>query len=490
MVLEEITVLVESFLRNTDSILSLRRVIPPSQYKTHLEVGKDFEGIPIMGLESYKVLEKYIPANFSRLAENTSQPNYWSFPSTYIFNLLTRAIEITNWGEGERLDSPNTVNKVAIELIQTLEGETTCIYKCRSISHLTTQNEQTLYIKGLLVRPYKEDGSMQGPKQWTKELVHGAFTDWRDKTILSIERPLSLVAQKIEGSWQEVDEKYSDNSTDISEFVLACRLIYNATLRNYWEVMGSPDPLSPYKAITYEMKDFDGLISLIRKDAIIAPEHIAGIEWLWDEIHSALNKTELQSASPIEIGLSNFTRSHLSGKSIRAIADLATCLESIMTPRTTNEIGLKLRSRTAALINTESDSIQELYSDIKNLYELRSTLIHGGFYDDEKLGKILGKIVKRDDISTNEKLALAVYRFQDIVRRALLARLTLDSLPNSPWSEANYPNLDALLADHQFRNECQEKYLNKLIEVGLGFAIEKSKPAQVTFVDSTPELDT
>jgi hypothetical protein len=225
------------------------------------------------------------------------------------------------------------------------------------------------------------------------------------------------------------------------------------------------------------------LISLIRKNADIKNIHIPGIEWLIDEIDFIFSKPEVQAATPLEIGLSNFTKSFFSGKNIRAIADLATCLESIMIQGSSSEIGLKLRSRTAAIIYTETDSIQKLYNDIRNLYDLRSTLIHGGAVDENQLMKILNKIVQRNDVSTTEKLALAVYRFQDIVRRALLARIVLESLPISPWSSVNYPNIDALLADVKFREECRDAIQEKLNDVGLAFAFEVSNSATVTFVD-------
>ena len=279
---------------------------------------------------------------------------------------------------------------------------------------------------------------------------------------ISIERPLALVTQKIQGDWDYVDEHYSDSSKAIGQFILACQLTYNATIRNYWEVMGSPDPMSPYRPTHFKFKDYDGFISLIRKNANIQKTHIPGIEWLMDEIDFVLSKPELQVATPLEVGLSNFSKSYYSGKNIRAIADLATCLESIIIQGSPTEILLKLRSRTAALIYTETDSIQKLYDDIKNLYELRSKLIHGDAIEEKKLIKILDRIINRSDISTTEKLALAVYRFRDIVRRALLARLTLDSMRNSPWSEENAKNIDALLADVQFRESCRASIGQKL----------------------------
>lgn len=480
----ELISLVEKFLKEANEPLLKRRVIPPSAYKTYLKVGKDFEGFYLMSLESYQNLEKSLPRLFPRFFPENEKLFYWKHPSMYIFNLLTRAIDLTDWNFHQELGLGNIQTSLVEGLINTFEEPDTQLYKCREVSHLTTENREVFKIKHLEVRPSPEDANSKDSIQWVAGEIRGAFVEWDERISLSIEKPLSLITHRMKGKWEYIDSQYSDKSKEIGQFILACRLIYNATIRNYWEIMGSPDPLSPYTPTHYRFEDYDGLISLIKRNAEIKRSHIKGIEWMIDEIDFAFAKPELETATPLEIGLSNFTKSFYSGKNIRAIADLATCLESIMIEKQTSEIGLKLQSRTAALIYTETDSIQKLYSDIRNLYELRSILIHGGAVDETRLRKILSKIVVRSDVSTNEKLALAVYRFQDITRRALLSRLVLESREFSPWSQSNHPNIDALLADPDFRAECRNEVRNKLTDIGLEFAIAEAQPAKVTFVDS------
>jgi hypothetical protein len=480
----ELIKLVGAFLKDANGPLIKHRVIPPSVYKTYLRVGTDFEGHYLMSLDSYKALENSLARMFPEIFSTSEVLVLYRHPSMYLPYLITRAIDITDWSTDSTLGDDLVVGRLADELIETLSNSQTSLLKAREVSHLETENNEILKIKNLEIRPTVDLRGSMDSIQWVESQIRGAFADWDKRMSFSIERPLALVTQDIHGEWDYVDEHYSDSSKQIGQFILACQLTYNATIRNYWEVMGSPDPMSPYRPSHFNFKDYDGFISLIRKTASIQKTHIPGIEWLINEIDFILSKPELKVATSLEIGLSNFSKSFYSGKNIRAIADLATCLESIMIQGSTTEISLKLRSRTAALIYTESDPIQKLYDDIKNLYDLRSILIHGGAIDEKQLIKILNQIVSRSDVSTSEKLALAVYRFHDIVRRALLSRITLSSMENSPWSKENENKIDALLADAQFRELCRESIRQKLREAGLEFAIEKSPDATVIFVDS------
>jgi hypothetical protein len=239
--------LVERFLLDATTQLVKRRVLPPSIYKTYLRVGADFEGFYLMSLDSYRELENALTEYFPEFFKDSEKLLYWQHPSMYLCNIVTRAIDKTDWNVSSHLGNNAVVELVVDELISTFSSNNSVLLKSRQVSHLSTENNEVMFVRNLEIRPSGESLEFEDSVQWVEKKVRGAFSDWDRAMSLSIERPLALITQKIEGEWEHVDSHYSDRSEAISGFILACRLIYNATIRNYWEVMGSPNPLSPYR---------------------------------------------------------------------------------------------------------------------------------------------------------------------------------------------------------------------------------------------------
>lgn len=108
----------------------------------------------------------------------------------------------------------------------------------------------------------------------------------------------------------------------------------------------------------------------------------------------------------------------------RETADMMTILESLFTAdnNITEEIGYKLRKRTATLIGFKFSDIEK---DIKNLYTERSRFVHGSFFYEIEKG-VKKETEKKDSVSGLPSPDFNfLYKHKEYVRFAILAYLNL-----------------------------------------------------------------
>jgi len=115
------------------------RVIPTSDYRRLLQVGRDYMGGDVMFLDAFKELEARLqqayPARFSRPLGHLDA----DFPNSYIFSLLEGVIARTY--PGDQHPDEDSVDKSIDEFIGVLEATERDFYYCRAVSHLTTKDE-------------------------------------------------------------------------------------------------------------------------------------------------------------------------------------------------------------------------------------------------------------------------------------------------------------------------------------------------------------
>lgn len=69
-----------------------------------------------------------------------------------------------------------------------------------------------------------------------------------------------------------------------------------------------------------------------------------------------------------------------------------TCGAALIGGRIASELTLRLKARAAALLVTDDDPAQALFTDVGQLYDLRFKLVHGGQITQKDLRKIIAKI--------------------------------------------------------------------------------------------------
>jgi hypothetical protein len=111
---------------------------------------------------------------------------------------------------------------------------------------------------------------------------------------------------------------------------------------------------------------------------------------------------------------------------------------------------------------------------VRELYALRSKLVHGGRIRERELRRSIERIStvpgERPTMTFWVALGHAIDRMRDLVRRAILARLSLAAEPNPVWPFAGPPSVDALLSDDSTRAEWRSLWHARLEDLGVAAA--------------------
>lgn len=186
-------------------------------------------------------------------------------------------------------------------------------------------------------------------------------------------------------------------------------------------------------------------------------------------------------STSFDIALTNYNRSHEAGDDFERIVDLTTALEAILTggEADTEAVGLRLRSRAAALLWTEDDPGDSLFRDVGTLYGLRSKLVHGARINENDLRKRIHSLsTVSEDSPFGVAFAVAVDRLRDIVRRAILARLCLAAGDDPLWPFEGDTAVDAALSEESQRSRWRQSWRERLQSLGAGQAVDSTTPPE------------
>jgi hypothetical protein len=219
---------------------------------------------------------------------------------------------------------------------------------------------------------------------------------------------------------------------------------------------------------------------LVQRIAVIAPGDAAGYEAVSALLDNAEVAREKMVTTSFDMALNRFTRTYTNDDLLDAFVDLATTMEAIFVSggASNEDIGLRLRSRAAALLATEEDPGRKIFTDVGRLYNIRSKLVHGGSLTMKDLERDLRNLVPNyGGVPSAVALSFALDRFRDLARRAILARLSLASGESPLWPFAGDTQVDAELADDAGRQKWRSSWTSRLSDLGLAQAINKAKPA-------------
>lgn len=468
-----------AFLTEAWSKMHELGVVPPSPYRPHLRVGRDYFGDTLMTLPTYKALEKAIEAAHLRFSEQTALGDR-DFAATYIFPFLESFIaRSAKERQDFAVDSP-----VATDVIRDLQASLAAddyeVVCCRAVSHMTTSNGQPVEFTNVRVEPV--DAPAHDHTRTLLEIVEAALPGgahtYIDADLHTYAPPEAVVIAR--GSQPTLENLNNVVSQRIERFLLLVRLLKPGTSESVFEVQGSGYPVRSPRPRLVQFRGagpaYFSFTPLAARDIVLSVDDVPRVDGLDRLLAGVEGNQPGMVFTSFGTALNKFVLSYHSFAWYEQIVDLATAFEAAMSGLSTTDVTLRLRTRAASLLATTADPAAAIFNDIKLLYGLRSKLVHGGSMPLKSLLRDIGKLSTAPaDVPQGEMPTHAVERLRDLVRRAILARTCLASgdMPLWPISLASDDYVDAALADDASRTKWRDAWHQTLASVDALGSVER-----------------
>lgn len=481
----------EAFLHAAWTVLESQQVVPTPWFHPYLQVGRDYFGPDLSVLDEYRRLEQLISARATRFDENTPL-NERDFPAQYIFSFLQAYVARSARESGPFAEHSDTVGDSIDDLLTAVDATSWEVACCRVVSHLTTVDSDDLELGGVTVHPLGNVAysTRREVVDVIGSVIKGAGTAFGREDPFVYAPPESVL------SVSALDSKPFDVAPGLSgrieSFLLAVRLLWAGTCESVFEIQGETGLV---RRFTPTMVRFRGagpsLLSpttRVRRTVRLSADDGPRIEGLWNAIRVAERPREGMAMTSFAVAVEKFQLSYHAHTWYDQLVDLTTALEAALSGKSTTDVLLRLRNRAAALLATDQDPATVIFHDVGTVYNLRSSLVHGGELTEKQLKKLITKV---STVPPNAMLGTAtgyvIDRTRDLVRRSLLARICLAGEGDeSLWPLDADPGVDAALADDDARTEWRQHWRGKLASFDALFAADR--PAQA--VDAISQEDT
>lgn len=471
----------QDFVRAAFAVLTEDNVLPTPRYHRHLAVGRDYYGPHLMELTEFKTLEARLNEKYPGRFEDPLSRKNAQFANRYIFSFLEASIARCALTGHFQADSP-AIDESITELVSVLNAGTQEVVCVRSVTHLTTASGQEVQIGDIRIIP--EHPGRGGPGNYIVQEIPGAPAAWNRELPRRYDPPHALLvtreAVEDPGDFYRATQMLSAR---LERFLLMLRLLTAGTVQTVFEISGSSMLTSP---ISPHLRDFrNGTMmgpSLVQRTVALAGDEGQAVEALGKIIDSAEIKREKIVATSLDVALNKFNAPPAHETLFDHLVDLATALEATLIGDKNEGEGLTLRlcSRTAALLAQPDDPGEVVFEDVKQLYQIRSKLVHGGQITEKDLRDLFRKIsTMPQHVEGRFGLALAhaVDRMSDLVRRAILARLCLAETPEAKWPFTGNTAVDAAFANDNQRQIWRKLWHDRLTALGSGESANRSRAA-------------
>ena len=470
---DQLADLARSFIGAAFPALEKIHVIPTPLYHPYVQVGRDYAGIDVSCPEEGE-LEAMLQVMYPERFADPLAREHSEFPDFYIFSLLEGAIR-RSAGAGDDRYEPDTaaVHDSVDEFIRVLDSPAYTMTCCRAMSHLTAKGTKPVTIGDITIYP---ESSTRDILDRTRDFIPAAGSAFNRQRPFFYDPPHSLIVTGMETTVPDTHGVAATLASRIDRFLLIGRLLYAGTYESAWQVVGASTLVSRLRGPLYRTFQKSGIPNLLMRRLIeFAPAHAPAITALSDLVDAAVVKRDKMVATSFDIALSNYTRSHQQGDYYDRVINLATALEAILTGSDdeTEGVGLRLRTRAAALLWTESDPGRAIFDDVKTLYNLRSRLVHGARIAEKDLLKWLKAVsTVPDDARYGVAFSFAVDRLRDLVRRSFLARLCLASGDDPLWKFETSAPVDTALSDETERARWRQRWRDTLASLDVAEAAD------------------
>lgn len=468
---EEVRSAAVRFLLAAFTKLEGQRVIPPPRFHPYLRVGRDYYGPDLMSLVEFEGFETALSGAFPERFSHSVGDSDFEAPNSYMFSFLEACVARLSLGD-EPLEATSATADACIdelmEALRTKEREVAC---CRLVSHVTTATGAQIEVGDLSVVPvtstWDEVRALEGA-------IRGAASAFGRHPPIAFGPPEAVIVAESRG--RDPFETAIQLSARINRFMLLLRLLYSGTVESFWEVRGEAGLVRSYDPDLTLLRS--GGRSLIRRTTRLAAADsrpVAGLSGLLENLGT--ERTEMVVTS-FDMAVMKFSESYLGTPWFDQLVDLSTALEAVLSGQDKQDVVLRLRTRAAALLAAPNDPAGAVFKDVGKLYELRSTLVHGGSLTLKAALKAIRRLsTYREGSQPAVEVALGVDRLRDLVRRAILARIALATKPEALWPIRGDTPVDAILSDDAERDHWRSAWRSRLESIGAASAADSPRAA-------------
>lgn len=471
-----------NILRHSFQALTEDRVLPRPRHSPWIQVGRDYFGDTVRGHGEQlgKILEESLPARFEMHGGD-----YVDLPWNYAYSVLEAAIAAaTTAGEPYSVASTSVEDVVNQFITKLQEVPRTTVLKVAAdidvVEYADPRSQKSIEIAGVRVISV---GNL-AERFIEQELPSAGHEVDSAHRIPAYHGPISLLVSTIAAA-DDYGDRVKVARKRIDEFISAVRLASASTMHAVMDIEGDPDFVrSTHPHITQQPS---WGFRLAYRPVTLSEAAGPGLSRLASLVSSWTGQGEW---IPVGIAASRLNRSldgHVPGL-IDQVVDLAIGMEAALTGTDHTEVALRLRTRAADLLATDDDPPDSIYRDVKTLYDLRSTFVHGGSIRGKGLGKAISSVARTTETRFfAEKYLLALDRWRDLLRRAILARIALTTA-RVPWDAGGSPrqrlDVDQLLLRDGEREAWRQHIRDFWDWQGLPNAFRTASPARLTIRNS------
>lgn len=480
----------QAFIPSALDALRRHRLFPRPRSNPFIAVGIDYDG-SVLVQPAYKVLHGAIRTAHSRF-DDDSPTNIRQYPQVLIYSFIEACVARLSVSANPQDLTGEAIERSIDELVEAVLAAEADVACCRVVRHLTTSSGDALTLCGFDITPIsaQPEDHRQAVESAAERAIPGSRQVIRREGHLSWTPPESFVSARLTAS--DPHNGILDASRALDDALLMLQLLHGSTAHAAYEVRGGTRLVSELRPELLHVGE--GLApgpftALIRRDAIVDASDEQRLLGLHQMLTSAREGRQELIVDPFSLAVHRFQRSFLTPSLFDQTLDLMTGLEAAMSGEGKNDVLLRLRNRSAALLAADNDGPEVIFHDVGILYDVRSVLIHGGQMKTKRLaGRLASLSSVPPDTPLVEAFAHAIDRLRDLLRRAILARLCLSTGETPLWPLDSDPDLDALLTDDERRREWRASWHKTLGSIG---ALEATRrpPAAVSYLLSLRDLE-
>ena len=462
-------------LRQSFVTLAEEQVLPRSRYRPWIRMARDYFGHAVERSEGplAKALEAALPVRFDR--QRGPAPDY---PWNYASALLEAAVAAATLADEPCDIASPSVQATIDEVIEKVRAVPRCTV-LRLVADVDVEQNQerlgeTIEVAGVRVIRVQNE-----PERFIERELPSAGYEVERSQVVVFPGPASLLAATVE-MMADYETRVKEARRRVSHLVGAIRLATGSTARAVVDIAGEPDRVRWISPSITPLPSWG--FQLVHRPVTLSEARKLGLEYLASFICSM----DEGSWAPVSMALSRLGRS-LDGWTpgiMDQVVDLAIGLEAALAGTDKTEVALRLRARAADILATDADPPDAIYRDVKTLYDLRSTIAHGGSLSGKDVKKAIGSVTGTTASRwRGEQYLLALDRWRDLLRRAILARiaLTTATVPSIAGAKRDSRfDVDELLLRENNRNAWREHIRAFWAEHGLADAPNPAPTARIT----------